>query len=53
MQPNPEAVTWLRGRDVAEKLPVFINDRTDNTVAAVLRRLLPKPSAGVSLISCI
>jgi len=36
-----EAVTWLRGRDMAEKLPVIIDSRGDNTVVNALRRLLP------------
>jgi hypothetical protein len=39
--PRPGVFTGLRGRDVAEKLPVIIDNRGDNTVVNALRRLLP------------
>jgi hypothetical protein len=39
IQPNPGAVTRLRGRDMAEKLPVIIDNRGDNTVVNALREL--------------
>ena len=43
IEPNPEAFTGLGGRDVAGKLPVIIDNRGDNTIVNVLRRLRPNP----------